>query len=355
VVTIGLMFWSIPARVQVELTTERVAFEIGETLQGKATLGGFDVQSLAIEKFSTLAFEPDRIEVADPSQYQVDTDDFPPSSWRRLKVNDAKVTLAARDQTRHPRVTVESLNAKGQETVHLDPMAIAPGARVTLETRKVRGEKKEGFTLHVEGQKTVTLSMHKPFKLIADQAELRDIPSPFGQQNELTYRITLPEQTSWLVITALPSGLILSPTVASSQLATPVFSRIPVVAMDFTKQDVSGERISALTGQGTISFPDYPHLGSMPLNEGEAVGLDRLDKFMIERVTLRPDGGGMNVMGYGLVKQIKTKRGELPLQYKLSALDALWHNAWLAVFVAIVSAVFTSSLGAYRLWKEFKQ
>lgn len=63
----------------------------------------------------------------------------------------------------------------------------------------------------------------------------------------------------------------------------------------------------------------------------------------------------MNVIGYGLVEQIRTKRGDIQLQHSLPALDALWHNARLAVFVAIVSAVFTTSLGTYRLWKECKR
>lgn len=355
VVASGLMFWSIPARVQVELTTERIEFEIGEISQGKVILDGFDMQSLAIEKFASLDFEPTKLEVADPGQYRAKTDDFPSAAWRQLKVNDAKVTVVAKDQTRHPRVTVESQNAKGQETIHLDPMAIATGAHITLESRKVHGGKKDGFILQVTGQDRVTLSINQPFKLIADQVELRDLALPFRQQDELTYRVTLPEQASWLAVTALPSGLILSPTVAPSQSATSTFSNIPVVAMDFTKQEASGERVSALIGQGTIRFLDYPHLGTVPLKEGEAIGLERLDRFIIERAMLRPGAGGMSVMGYGLLKQIKTKRGKLPLQYKLSALDALWHNAWLSVFMTIIVTVFTTSLGAYRLWKEFKK
>ncbi len=44
VVAIGLMLWSIPARVQVELTTERMEFEVAASEHGKTMLGGFDVQ-----------------------------------------------------------------------------------------------------------------------------------------------------------------------------------------------------------------------------------------------------------------------------------------------------------------------
>jgi len=355
VVVVGLMLWSIPARVQVELTTERVEFEIGAAEQGKTMLGGFDMQSVAIEKFSTLTFEPATFEVADPAQYRVETDDFPSSAWKPLNPERAKVTFGAKDQTRHPRVTVEGLTTAEQDTIHLDPIALAPGTHVTLATRDIHGGKKEGMTFQVAGQDLVTLAIHTPFRLIAGQVELRDIASPFQKQDELTYRITLPEQGAWIAVAALPSGLILSPTFVSGQSTTSFFSGISVATMDFTKQDSSGERVSALTGQGTISFADYPHLGSVPLKEGEAIGLERLDKFTIERVTLRPEGKGMNVVGHGLVKQVRTKRGDIPIQHSLTALDALWHNARLAMFVAIVSAVLTSSLGAYRLWKDFKR
>jgi len=351
VTTIGLMLWSIPARVQGELATERVEVGIGATEQGQTTPSGFDVQSIAIEKFAAIAFEPDTFEVADPAQYRDETDDFPISAWKPLPTSRSNVTLGAKDRTRHPKVTVVGLNASGQGTIHLDPMAVAQGTHVTLNAR--RGKKQE-LTIQVQGQETITLPTNKLFELIADHTELRDITLPVRLQDEMTYRVTLPEQASWIEVIALPDGPILSPTFGPGPSATSFFKGIPAVTMDFTKQDQSGERVSALTGQGTISFPDYPHLGSVSLKEGEAIGLEQLDKFTIERITLQPGGGGMNVVGYGMVKQVRTKRGEIPVQHNLTALDALWHNARLAVFVTIIATVFTASLGAYRLWKEFK-
>lgn len=355
VAVVGLMLWPIPARVQVELTTERVEFEIGAATQEKIMLGGFDVQSIAIEKFSVLSFEPDSFEVADPSQYRVKTDDFSPSAWRHLKANDPKVTLVAGDQTRHPRVTVESLNAAESETIHLDPIALAPGTRVTLAMREIFGGKKEGLTLQATGQDTLTLSIPRPFKLIADQAELRDIPLPVRQQDELTYRISLLEQASWIAISALPAGLILSPTFASGPSGVSIVSNTSVATLDFTKQNSVGERVSALTGEGTITFPDYPHLGRVPVSNDDAIGLEQLDRFMIKEISLAAQAGGLRLVGNGMAKQIRTKTGQIPIQYRLTALDALWHNARLAMVMTIIVTVFTSSLGAYRLWKGFKR
>ena len=202
VVVIVLMLWSIPARVQVDITTERIEFVVEATpSQGKPVLGPLDVRSVAIEKFAAMTFGPETLEVADPSQYQVETDDFPSTAWRPLNVTGlTKVTLATKDSTRHPRVTVEGLNRNDQKTFHLDAMAVAPGAHVTLETR---GGKNEGLTVKIAGQDSVSLSFREPLKLIADHSELRGPAGmPFQRYDELTYRVRLPEHASGIEVAA---------------------------------------------------------------------------------------------------------------------------------------------------------
>ncbi len=357
-VVIGLMLWPISARIQVELTTERVEFEIGVTEQGKAVLGGLDVRSVAIEKFATVAFEPDAskpdtFKVADPSRYRVETDDFPDAAWKTLSVTSSKVTLVAKDQTRHPRVTVEGLNGDGSPTIHLDPLAVAQGAHLSLETR---GGKNEGLTVKVAGQESMNLSLRGGFKLIADHTDLRGIAEqPFHQNDELTYRVLLPERASWIEVAASSDGPVLSPTFTSSQSATSIFSGIPVATLDFTRQDSFGQRVSALTGQGTITFPDYPHLGRVSVSKDDAIGLVQLNRFTINEISLAANGSGMHLVGVGKAKQIRTKTGQIPIAYRLTKFDDLWRNERLAIFFTIVAAAFTTSLGAYRLWKEFRR
>ena len=317
-VVIGLMLWSIPARVQVDITTERIEFVVEATpSQGKPVLGPLDVRSVAIEKFATMTFEPETLEVADPSQYQVEKDDFPPTAWKPLSVTGStKVTLATKDSTRHPRVTVEGLNRNEQKTFHLDAMAVAPGAHVTLETRGGKnGGLNEGLTVKVAGQDSVSLSFREPLKLIADHSELRGLGDmPFQRYDELTYRVRLPERASWIEVAASSDGPILSPTFASGQSTIPIFSRIPVTTLDFTKQESSGERVSALTGEGTITFPDYPHLGTVPIKKNEAIGLEQLDRFTIQEISLTAKASGMHLVADGMAKQIRTKAGQIPIQ-----------------------------------------
>lgn len=354
-VVIGLMLWSIPARVQVDITTERIEFVVEATpSQGKPVLGPLDVRSVAIEKFAAMTFEPETLEVADPSQYQVETDDFPSTAWKSLNVTGlTKVTLATKDSTRHPRVTVEGLNRNEQKTFHLDAMAVAPGAHVTLETR---GGNNEGLTVKIAGQDSVSLSFRESLKLVADHSELRGPAGmPFQRYDELTYRVRLPEHASGIEVAASPDGPILSPTFASGQSTISIFNRIPVTTLDFTRQESSGERVSALIGEGTMTFPDYPHLGTVPIKKSEAIGLEHLDRFTIKEISLTAKASGMHLVADGMAKQIRTKDGQIPVQHRLTALDALWHNARLAVLFTIITAVFTISLGAYRLWKEFKR
>ncbi len=192
--------------------------------------------------------------------------------------------------------------------------------------------------------------------MIADHSELRGLgDTPFQRYDELTYRVRLPERASWIEVAASPDGPILSPTFASGQSTIPIFSRIPVTTLDFTRQESSGERVSALTGEGTMTFPDYPHLGTVPIKKNEAIGLEHLDRFTIQEISLTAKASGMHLVADGMAKQIRTKDGQIPVQHRLTALDALWHNARLAVVFTIITAVFSASLGAYRLWKEFKR
>ena len=260
------MLWSISTRIQIELTTERVEFAVDASAsQDRAMLGPLTARALGIEKFTSISFEPESMEVADPAQYDMAKDDFPVSAWKPLRMASAKITIAAKDITRNPRVTIEGPNQNGLPAIRLDPMAVSPGSHVTLETRDEKGS---GITIKVAGQESFNLMVHEPVKLIVQHAEVRGLAdSPFQKNDELTYRVRLPERASWIEIAAQPDGPVLAPTFSSGQSATPIFSGIPVATLDFTRQKSSGERVSALTGQGTITFPDYPHLGSVSISE----------------------------------------------------------------------------------------
>lgn len=382
VLAIGLMFWSIPARVQVELTTERVEFVLGaKQSQDSFTLSGMVADSVGIENFEAIMFTPSTIEVADPWLYQLEEDSFPDKAWQKLALAESELTVAANRQTRLSRVVLEG----NGEPIKLDSIVAKPGARVSLETRekekrekkeerdkketKEKTEKREGVTIKVAGQNESILRPSRQFTFIADHVEMQGLKAvPFKQDDELTYRITLPVQSSPITVKVQSDELVLLPTFVLGESAHQVFGGIPVSKLDFTRQASeadggeqtivkAGERISALTGNGTITFPGYEDLfARVSIQKDEAVGLEHLDGFTIQELSLTADGTGIYLKGEGMAKEIRTKTGQIPIQSRrLTMLDALWHNARLAMVVTIIATVFTTSLGAYRLWKEFKR
>jgi hypothetical protein len=382
VAALSLMLWPVSARVQVELTTERVEFVIGaKQSQDSFTLSGMVAESVGIENFDAITLAPMKIEVADPSLYQLEEDRFPDKAWRKLALTQSELTVTANRQAQRSRVVVEGQ----EEPIRLDSIVASPGTRVSLETREkeqrekkeakgrteTRGnyEKRKGVTIKVAGQNEFILRPGRQFTFITAHVEMGGLKSsPFRQEGELTYRVTLPEQPSRVTVKARSDELVLLPTFVLGSSGHQIFGGLPVTTLDFTRQASeadggrqtlvkAGERISALTGDGVITFPGYEQLlGRVSLRVDEAVGLEHLDGFTILELSLKPDGTSIYLKGEGMAKEIRTRSGQIPIQrHRLTMLDALWHNARLAVFLTIIATIFTASLGAYRLWKEFKR
>jgi hypothetical protein len=357
-----LMQWPISTRIQVKLTAERVDFAIeASTQQDHEMLGPLTARAVGVEKFVTISFEPDTMEVADPAQYDMEKDDFPASAWKPLTLAGATVTVSAKDSSRHPRVTIEGPNRNGLPAIRLDPIPVLHGSHVTLETR---GEKVSGLTVKVTGQQNFDLPIREPVKLTIQHAEVRGIAqSPFQNQGELTYRIRLPQRASWIEVVTQPSGLVISPTFSADQSGSPLFRGIAATSLDFTRQARAGEqadlpvgdRVSALTANGEISFPNYPHLGTISLSKDEAIGLELLDRFAIKEIILPADAAGMQLIGEGTVTKIRTKTGQIPIEYNLNAFDKLKAHPPIAALLAIIVWLFPTLLGAHWLRKEFKR
>lgn len=385
VVVVGLMLWPISAQVHVDLTTERIEFVVGAKQSEDAfTLAGMVADSVGIENFEVITFAPSTIEVADPSLYQLEEDRFPDKAWRKLELVESELTVVANHHMRRSGVAFEGTSVGKREPVKLDSIVAMAGARVSLETRekkkrekkeerdkeekKKTNEKREGLTIKIAGQNEFILNPGRQVTFIINHAEIRGLKGlPFKQDDELTYRVTFSDHLSRVTVKVQSDELVLLPTFVLEQTAHQVFGGIPVTTLDFTRQASeadggeqtfvkAGARVSALTGEGAITFPDYPHLGAVSIKQNEAAGLEHLDGFIIQELSLMANGTGLHLVGEGMAKEIRTKTGQIPIhKHRLTALDALWHNARLAVFVTIIATVFTTSLGAYRLWKEFKR
>jgi hypothetical protein len=350
VVVIALMQWPIAARIQVELTTERVEFTLSKTNE-TTLLGPITARAVAIANFETISFQPENIKVADPARYQMGKDDFPDSAWKPLSLQSATIAIVPKDATLHPIVSIEGPNRDGLPALQVDPVAMSEGVHVTLQTR---GEKGTGVTIKAWGQKNFRLPMHETVRMTAQHTEVQGAVGPLFQKQELRYQIQLPKGAAWIDIAAQPDGLVISPTFSPAQ-SVELLSGLRVDALDFTRQGVSGQSESALSSNGKITFPDYPHLGTILISKDEAVGLERLDRFTIEKIGLTGNMAGLHLHGQGRVKQVRMKTGAIPIRYRLTAFDVLWHDPQLTTLLTVVFWGFPTTVGAYRQWKKLKR
>src|SRR5207245_1908894 len=79
-----LAAWRIPTRVQLNLTVDRMVFKLSGT-RATPILEPVGFRSLAIENFKSFAFDPQRIQVADPRKYQEHKGGFLPNAWTSVK------------------------------------------------------------------------------------------------------------------------------------------------------------------------------------------------------------------------------------------------------------------------------
>ena len=250
---------------------------------------------------------------------------------------------------------------EGQEGLKLATTAVA-GTRVVLEARgrvnkdNQRKRMYDGLTIKHLGQGSTTLEVHGSLVLTADYAHVTGVAAiPVQEQQERTYRSRLRDSTPWIDIDGRTDGPLFSPTFSSDQPTIITLKDIPVEALEFTALDQYGDRVSALTGNGTIAFPGYPHLGHVELAKGEAIGITGLSGFTITRLALHPHEGGLRLVGEGMVNEVRTKSGHIPIPHRLTAFDALWHNRVLTALLFIVLWVFPTTVGAYRLYQASRR
>lgn len=351
-VTFVLMRWQLPVLVHVELTTQRVEFVAdADEINIKSILNGLELRSVGVEKFRSVEFAPDSIEVANPLSYNLEKDVFPPSAWKRLQVTQPEISFVPEELAQPPRVTVEEVGGPGKTGLRLDPIGVSPGMRVSIETRVGRSA---GLAIATTGQSRAYLSLGGPFTLIAENARVTGAAPIYDKNAELTYEVRLRDSAPSIQIVAQPDGLVILPVIRNGPKTADLASEIAVSTLDFTRQDSMGERVSALIGKGLITFPQYPKLGSITISDSDAVGLEKLEKFSITKLTLAPGAHAMSLVADGMAGQIRTKTGEIPFERHLTAFDALSQNSKLMALAAILGWIIPTMIGVQRFFKDLK-
>ncbi|HNP28273.1 MAG TPA: toll/interleukin-1 receptor domain-containing protein, partial [Nitrospirales bacterium] len=77
--------------ISVHVETTRMEFSVAPGLDDKRLTDRVTFETLTVENIGTLAISPDRLLVADPADYDMESDSYPPKAWRDIAVNGRTV------------------------------------------------------------------------------------------------------------------------------------------------------------------------------------------------------------------------------------------------------------------------
>jgi hypothetical protein len=345
-----LVFWRIPTRVQVELTVDRASFTLGGT-EATPILNSVGFQFLSVARFAGIEFSPERFEVADPTRYSPTEGHYPESAWTSLAVTPP-VRITGEDETLQPTVHFEGTMPAPQSAGVLDRVWARPGTEITMEAKVAKAT---ALSIKIERQKSTGLvSFHEAFQLTANHGRVSGIGELPYRENALTYRVQLPNHRR-NEITSQPDSLVLMLTMPPGHTIKPFFSGgIPVTAADFTRQNPMGEPEPTLVKDGKLSYPDYPKAEEVSFKATDFIGLKRLERFRIEAMDLDPEHQGIRLRLRGIARYVRTGSGDFSNDHRLTRWNTLWQDRRLEVLFGITVAVFSATLGGYRLYKEIK-
>lgn len=344
-----LMSWTIPTLVEVDITVDRAAFEIGGD-ESVSILASTVFQSLTIERFNRITLNPETFAVADPAEYSLTEDRYPESAWQNLTAS-SPLEIIEEEETLQPAITLEKFSSDSRYTGVLDHVRVKPGTRIVLE---LHGTGTPVLTLKIEGQtSSAVLSIREPFLLLTAYCRLSGLTggSPF-KTDLLTYKGQLTEHSPEIEIDGKDNALVLILKISHEPKAAP-FSKevIPVTALEFTHQRETGGYRTALVKEGRINYPGYPQMSEKSVRPPDFLSLNNLERFRIKEVTLDPQQKGISLRLEGIAGAIRAGSQEFLRDYRLTLFDTLWLNPRLVLLFSIIVWIFPTTIGGYKLYK----
>ena len=335
--TLGLMNWRMPTRLEIDLVVDRVAFTVSGSEPVPILDKSVSFQSLSIESFDSITFKAARLLDAESGAILNGGED---------------VVLRGRKEDL-PIVTITQDDSAQKTSGRLEAIAVDAGMQVILEA--IGGS---ALTLRFDGQRlTPAVLPQGMFRLNA----IRTIAAgEFAKAQQhavdaIAVRAELAQDSPLIEVRGLPQTLVLTLTPAQNA-PIQLFSKTGAQVRDieFTRQNQSGGREPSLVEAGEIRYLDFPAKGKVALDPRDHLGLDRLDRFFIAQLTLNPDGKNMRLRLNGIAGHVQTFAGAVREDRRLTRFDTLWYGSKATVLFSILVWAITVTAGAYKLYKEFK-
>jgi hypothetical protein len=323
VIALALMYYPTPTHISLEAAVSHAEMTLG-TFPTQQILNSLEIETISFWQFSKIELHPSSLHVADPNQYNMETDSFPPTAWQPLTMFGY---VRISPKTEGNLVTIQPEDPSGKILGILDPIHVREESNVIFEMDE---HDPHTVTIKISGPETrVIFTPTQPFEIIADETNMDGIKDfPFPDERSLTFRPELPEHRSKIEIRGTAQHFILKLKVSSFS-GNQMFAQQPITikTLDLSRQDASGNRVTALVTPGVLRYPDFPDLSAHTISATEYVIIEPKKVMTIKRMTLLTDKPGLMLLLDGTAKHIRSGSAEFPVDHRLSKFDELWNNA----------------------------
>lgn len=329
-----LMQWRGPTRVKVDVVVDRVEFTVGAEATTRV-LDAVNFQTLHIEQFKQISFQPERLELADMQRYDLEHDRFAKDAWQSVPTKGT-VYIHAKSGGGAPAVTFERIHESSNGVSTLDPLWVSQGTVVTLERP---GNQPNTITVKTSGsmEQRLTFAFTGALRMVLDDGQLSGIGGrPMMEEESLTYRVHLGPANPAVEVRGSAKPLVLNFESHQDALEQ-LFSKdgVLVTRLEFTHQNEFGNRATALTAPATISYPDYPDIAKATVQPPDFLGLADLRGFAIKSIQWNQEQQGFHLTLDGVAGHIRSGMETLVKDHRLTKFDMLWHNPRLRQLLTI--------------------
>ncbi|GJL69542.1 MAG: hypothetical protein NPIRA06_21770 [Nitrospirales bacterium] len=324
---IGSSFVRVAPVISVHVETARIEFTVAPGLDNKRLTDAITFDSLTVENVGKLSVTPDRLLVADPADYDMTSDSYPPKAWLDLPINGRTVQFAADRPSISSEITMETTEDKSAAAGQLDGIVLTGEAVVSIE---VSNDNALTWSIRTkQGRQRVVMSrIHAVQLLETGMKASPGLSIPFPQDQELTYQIIFEQKPGTIELFGQDQAFVLVLKEKETTAKKPISgSVLPIQFVDFSWQDPgTGERKPPEGFAGTVEYVSPQGMPSVPIGMNAFLTLDDLDHFEITSISIDPISHTLMVDLKGKAGYVKTGTAGNPQDLRPTLFDQIRYS-----------------------------
>lgn len=348
-------FWRLPTRVHIDLATARLAFTLGGEELHEILDRSVPFSSLVVEDCSTVAFAAKTLTVADPRQLVPATGagagpSIPAGAWSEVTLA-GPVRFLCRDPS--AKLTLNHPDPAAPRLGLLDRIHLAPGSQVVLE---VSPGQEPALGIEIATPQELNLALDGPdLELVTDFVESVGIAVPF-QGDLLTWRARLPAARRTFEIVSGEQGLALIVTPEREQVAA-LFRQpldLPLASVELLAEELEGPLASPLREKATLSYPDYPDVSAVTIEQDEALGLGGLSQARLKSLAFDAEISALRARFDGIARRATSRSGEFVSDYRLTLFHTFFYSWRWELIASATVWLLTATWAVFKDWKTLR-